>query len=696
MKRIPSFLATALLIAAGDASAASPPGNHGKSADLIPFEVLVKFKPGAQPTSIKTQIPGINVKTQSAHYSLLRLDDSGAMLYRPGEARAATMRMVEQLRRRGDVVYAQPNYRFEFSFVPTDPLYAQQWHYPPILLPAAWDYTRGSAAIRIAILDSGRTAHPDLAGRWSPLEFDAVAPGTPATDDGAWRHGTHVAGIAGAAVNNGNGGAGVCSGCQLLNVKIGDSTTGISMASVVNSIHWAVDNGARVINMSFESGMACTQANVPALRDAIDRAIYNSVSVVAAAGNNAVNVDNVTPASCPGVISVAASDRNNALAAYSSRGANIGVTAPGGGGVHTDPFSAYGQGIGCPADANSFFYPFTEGALSAWTTSPASGNAHCHRFLSGTSMAAPHVAGTVGLMLSMNPGLRPDQIRTVVRNTATALPNCNGNCGPGLLNARNAVLTGYYTPTGPCYANPAGPSATCVIDAISQYRNSGGALTETVIAFGKMWQFNASGARIGVTRDLRGIPRYATGPCAYAPTGQDCKIDSLTVIDYPGIGYVESISAYGRGWNYDINGSPWPGNGFLLSSISRYAAGPCAYAASSTTCRFATRTLVYAPEWGLDGLFESITAYGRYWIFDGAGRMIESNSLLNVARYASGPCAYRPAGSTCAFDSLDLQRVPGAGIYETITAYGRYFEWDGNGNPTSNHGQLLTNIARMR
>lgn len=695
MKRIPLFIATALLIAGGDSSAAPPPSNNANGPDLVPFEVLVKFKSGIDSASVVAAVPDLSVKSQSRHYSLLRLDAPGAMLYRADEARATTLRMVEQLRRRKDVIYAQPNYRFELAFVPTDPLYAQQWHYPLIAMPSAWDLTRGSAAIRIAILDTGRTAHPDLAGRWLPLEFNATAPGTAAVDNGNWRHGTHVAGIAGAAVNNAIGGTGVCPGCQLLNVKIGADSGAIQMDWVINGIDWAVDNGARVINMSFESGLACTQANFPLLRAAIDRAVYNSVNVVAAAGNNAANVDNVTPASCPGVISVAASDRNNALAVYSSRGANIGITAPGGGGVHTDPFSAYGQGIGCPADANSFFFPFTEGALSTWTTSPVSGNAHCHRFLSGTSMAAPHVAGTIGLMLSLNSGLRPDQVRALVRNTATALPNCNGNCGPGLLNARAAALSGYSTLTGPCYANPAGSGAPCVIDAIGQYRN-GGSLTETVIAYGKMWQFNASGARIGVTRDLRGIPRYASGPCAFAPAGQDCSIDSLVTMDFPGIGYVESISAYGRGWNYDINGNPWPGNGFLLSSISRYASGPCAYAGSSTTCKFNTRTIISAPEWGSDGLFESITAYGRYWIFNGAGSMIESNPLTNVARYASGPCAYRPAGTTCAFDSLDLQRMPNGGIYETITAYGRYFEWDGNGVPTANHGRLLTNIPRMR
>lgn len=693
----PTSIPLALLgLAFAGSSLAAPPPETPGNLRFVPFEVIVKFKPGAPLASAKAQMPDVALSAPSSRIHLAKLAVATPRLYRPEEKKAETLALLDRLRRRSDVEYAQLNYMFDLSFVPTDPLYAQQWHYPPIGMPAAWDITRGSNAVRIAILDTGRTTHPDLVGRWSPLEFNAVAPGTAATDLGTWRHGTHVAGIAGAAIGNGVGGTGVCPGCQLLNVKIQDNAGGITLERLVNGIHWAVDNGARVINMSLEAGSPCTQANFPALRDAIDRAVNNSVSVVAAAGNGAVNVDNVSPASCPGVISVAATDRNNALATYSSRGANVGITAPGGGGVHTRPvLSAYGQGIACPADESSNFNPFIEGALSTWTTSAAGGNVHCHRFLSGTSMATPHVAGAIGLMLSTNTNLRPDQVRALLRATTTALPACGTNCGPGLLHVQRAVSAGRMTTTGPCSANPVAGNA-CKIDGIAQYRNASGALVESVYAYGQIWQFNASGTQIGVTRNLRGIPRYASGPCAYAPAGQPCEIESIVTMDHPGIGYVESISAYGRGWNFDINGNPWPANNFLLSSIARYAAGPCAYAGSSTTCKFDTRTIIHAPEWGLDGLFESITAYGRYWIFDGGGRMIESNPLLNVTRYATGPCAYRPAGTTCKFDSLDLQRIPGGGISETITAYGRYFEWDGNGNPTFNHGKLLTTIIRMR
>jgi hypothetical protein len=685
MKKIPALLVLCGL-ALGAQALAAPPPDAPPNLRFVPFEVIVKFKPGAQSLA-KAQLPDVTLSSPSPRFTIARREVSAPHRYRPDEAEAETVALLERLRRRDDVEYAQLNYMFELALTPNDPLFAQQWHYPLISLPSAWDITRGSWTTRIAILDTGRTAHPDLAGRWSALEFNASAPGAPATDNGSWRHGTHVAGIAGGASNNYTGGAGVCHNCQLLNVKVGDTTTGITFANVVSGIHWAVDNGARVINMSFESASACEQATFPALREAIDRAVYNGVTVFAAAGNNAVNVANVTPASCPGVIAVAATDRNNNLAAYSSRGTGIGISAPGGG-------SFYGAGIGCPADsASGFNMSDFAGAVSSWTTSQGSGSAHCYRHLGGTSMATPHVAGTAGLMLTVNPRLRPDQVQSILRGTAGALPGCGSDCGPGLLNAYSAVSAARVRSTGPCSANPSTSALSCRVDSIGQYVNASGTLVESVFAYGYLWQYDGNGNQLGVARNLRGIPRYATGPCAYAPAGQPCVIDSVTILDYPGAGYVESVTAYGRGWNFDVNGNLWPGGTMALSSVPRFASGPCAYASSPSTCRFDTRNLIDAPEWG--GLFESITAYGRYWIFNPSGTMIETNLLTGVSRYASGPCAYRPSGQLCTFDSRELRRLPDGSQIETITAYGRYFEW-WNGTPTANHGLALTSIPRMR
>lgn len=686
MRISPVLLAMGGLALAGHALAAPPPDTAG-NLRFVPFEVIVKFKDDTGKSAAASQLVGVKLTSRTAQFDVATLENTLLLRNDMRVAKSETLALLAKLRQRDDVEYAQLNYIFDFSLTPSDPLYPQQWHYPLISLPSAWNLTTGSSATRIAILDSGRSGHPDLNGRWSPLEYNGPAPGQPATDNGSWRHGTHVAGIAGAAAYNGIGGSGVCFGCTLMNVKVGDTTTGISMTSIVASIDWATDNGARVVNMSFESAAACTQASFPALRNAINRARDNGVNLVAAAGNNAVNVDNVTPASCPGVISVAASDRTNALATYSSRGPNIGVTAPGGA-------SFYGAGIGCPADGSSGFNPADlEGAVSAWTTSPGSGNAHCYRHLGGTSMAAPHVAGTVGLMLSANPRLVPGQVTQMIRGTASPMPGCGSNCGPGLLNAYSAVNTARLATTGACSVPEASTSKICRIDSIGQYVNSAGTLVESIYAFGYLWQFNAAGTQIGTTKKLTAFPRYANGPCLYAPTGEICVIDSATVLDYPGFGYMESVTAYGRYWNFDQNGNGLAGNGSLLSSVTRFANGPCLYAGGAP-CRFDTRNLLDAPEWG--GLYESITAYGRYWIFDAVGTLVGTDTLLSVPRFANGPCAYRPAGSTCTFGSRELRHLPSGAQVETVTAYGRYFEWDGNGNPTANHGQMLTSIPRLR
>jgi subtilisin family serine protease len=685
------LLVFAVLGALGTVASAAPSVGTSAQASpaIVPFEVIVKFSPTAKIPAIAAQLPNVAIDTSSPYVTTARLEVPFWRVYSPQDAKTATLALLSQLRQRADVEYAQLNYLFDFSFVPNDPLYSQQWSYPLISLPTAWDLTRGSSAIGIAILDSGRSGHPDLNGRWASVEFNAPAPGTPATDNGTWRHGTHVAAIAGAATNNGIGGAGVCHGCQLMNVKIGDSTTGLTTTWIVASINWAIDNGARVMNMSFENPLACTQANQPAMRAAILRAADNGVVMVAAAGNNAVNVATVSPASCPGVIAVAATDRGNNLATYSSRGPNIGVAAPGGA-------SFYGAGIGCPADSfSSFNANDFEGAVSAWTTSPGTGNTHCYRHLGGTSMASPHVAGTAGLMLSVNPRLRPDQVRSLLAANATPLPACGSNCGPGLLNAYGAVNKARTTPTGPCSADGGTTKLGCTIDSIAQYVNSNGALVESIYAYGLLWQFDASGTQLGTTKNLRAFPRYSSvgGPCTFAPAGQECVMDSATVLDYPGFGYLESVTAYGRYWNFDQNGNGLAGNGSLLSSVSRYASGPCAYASGLTTCRFDTRALFNPPEWG--GLYESISAYGRYWNYDAVGNLVGTDTLVSVPRYASGPCLYAPTGTPCTFTSRELRSASGGGIIETITAYGRYFEWGVNGLPTANHNLPLSSIPRL-
>jgi serine protease len=451
MKHTMSTAAAALtlILISPLSSAAPPPSDDSADLDLVPHEVLVKFRPGARTADARASIPGLQIDSRASRLSLARLAPSGAALYRREEARSATMALVERLRARPDVEYAQPNYLFSLSHTPNDLLYGKQWHYPMIGLPQAWDITRGNAAIRIAILDTGRTYHPELAAKWLPNEYNADRPGYNATDRSTFSHGTHVAGIAAAASNNTTGITGVCQDCALLNVKVTDANNRIPLAHVISGIDWAIGNGADIINMSFEFGEPCTQLRMPALRDAIAGATAGNIVVIAAAGNAKSLVDNTSPASCPGAISVAATDRDaRRLSSYSNGGAAVGITAPGGGGdlVQSGASTIYGATTGypsCPYADGQVFQPNNYGALSAWSVLDEGAVpqiTHCYRYLSGTSMSAPHVSGTVGLMLSVNSRLTPAQIKSILQLTAKPLPLCGSNCGPGLLDAHAAVV----------------------------------------------------------------------------------------------------------------------------------------------------------------------------------------------------------------------------------------------------------------
>lgn len=461
MKRTLPLLALCLLAPAQTAFPSTPPIDESptdgpRDLDLVPHEILVRFQPGARAADVAARIPGLTVETRSRTLHLARLAPAGAALFGKAEARAATLQLLERVRRLPDVAYAQPNYLFSLSHTPNDLLYPQQWHYPMVGLPAAWDITRGNASVRIAILDTGRNYHPELAAKWLPNEYNAEEPGYNATDRSKFSHGTHVAGIAAASSGNGTGIAGTCQNCMLLNVKVTDARNRIPLDNVIAGIDWAIANGADVMNMSFEFAEPCTQLRMPALRDAIARATADGIVVVAAAGNGRSVVDNTSPASCPGAIAVAATDRDAKwLSPYSNGGPSTGITAPGGGGdlvflpdgrVDTAASTIYGNTAGhpqCPAVNGQVFNPNHFGALSTWSVLYTVGGVaqitHCYRYLSGTSMAAPHVSGTVGLMRSANPSLTPAQIASILQRTARPMPLCGPDCGPGLLDAHAAV-----------------------------------------------------------------------------------------------------------------------------------------------------------------------------------------------------------------------------------------------------------------
>ncbi|MDY4284186.1 S8 family serine peptidase [Xanthomonas sp. LF06-19] len=571
-----------------------------------------------------------------------------------------------------------------------DPLSAQQWNLSAIRAPQAWVLAPANGQkIRIATIDSGYSGHPDItwAQDGSGRDFYRGINGGNPNEDGGFAHGTHTAGIIGAKTQNGQGIAGVCPQCEILSSRI---YQGVSDANLAAAIKIAVQSGARVVNLSLADPTS-TCDDYQYTNRAISQALVAGVSIVASAGNhNApgiiydqaasgswVDVAHVRPASCPGVISVGATDQMNLEAPYTNGGASLTLMAPGGGATRDE--GVYGAGLGdCPGIVN----PISQvnavtrvGVLSAWAVKNGDGLTSCYRFLSGTSMSAPHVSGAIGLMLSANPALTPDQIKNILKSTATPMACADNRCGAGLLNAEAAVnwarsMVGNGKIPGPCLYNFGDDSlrpTACVLDAIDEGPHG----TESVIAYGHLWKFDTQGQPSARPAPLSAVPRYAAGngPCTQESVGSHyaCKFETRTEVDYPGVGYLESITAYGRYWNFDANGQPFGPQGGELKDVPRYAAGPCQ---GKNPCVFDTRSLVVFPEWG--GLVESVNAYGQYWMWDANGNLLASGPLQSVARYQQ-ICNYGPAGTPCKFDTRELK----SNRHEVITAYGRYFEFNG-------------------
>ena len=242
----------------------------------------------------------------------------------------------------------------------TDPLRPRQWGLTAVHAELAWSIGTGSGAV-VAVIDSGVDgSHPDLtAGMVSGKNTRNDRGDYSAPDSDNNGHGTHVAGIIAARANNGKGIAGVAPEAQIMPVKVLDADGSGWMADVIEGIVWAADHGADVINMSLGGPDADFSAA------AVQYAQSRGVVVVAAAGNEG-STQAMYPAALPGVVSVSALDDSGAVDNYSNTGESIDIAAPG--------------------RRSSRRYPVG------------------YQSMSGTSMAAPHVAGVAALIRGYAPG----------------------------------------------------------------------------------------------------------------------------------------------------------------------------------------------------------------------------------------------------------------------------------------------------
>lgn len=343
-------------------------------------------------------------------------------------------------------------------------------------LPRAWDRSRGSGNVVIAVVDTGYLAHPDLAGRLvAGYDFissttvsvdgdgrdsdptdpgDYVPTGTTCSDgtgaaNSTW-HGTRVASVLGAATNNSQGIAGVDWSARIQPVRV-SGRCGALLSDTVDGMRWAgglsVPNvpanptPARVVNVSLGGG-SCSSIEQQAVND-LNAA---GVIVVAAAGNSAGAVE--APADCSGVIAVTAHANDGENASYANIGTQVALSAPGGG-CGNSKVAIVGGVATCMASTGQSFIRTLSNAGAAGPTTYNIVNSQ------GTSFAAPMVSGVVAMMLAVNPSLTPAQVTSLLKSSARAHPAntfCTtgsnvGKCGAGLLDADAALAAAPNPPS---------------------------------------------------------------------------------------------------------------------------------------------------------------------------------------------------------------------------------------------------------
>jgi thermitase len=385
--------------------------------DVRDDELLVKFRPGtpgAVQAALHAQAGGQVVR------EIVGLDVKVVKV-----AAGQAQQRLQGYLRNPNVQYAELNGIAYPDAAATDPLYPQQWALnnigqtggltdKDIDAPQAWDVTGGSAAVTIAIVDTGvRATHPDLAGKVTASQSWTTATSDP---NDYYGHGTHVAGIAAAAANNAQGISGVCQSCSLINAKVCDDNGGCPYDFVANGLLWSVGcdwrqadgtcfglQHARAINVSL-GGTYASQT----LQDAVDKAWSLGAVLACAAGNNGTS-SAFYPAAYTNCIAVAATDNRDQKASWSNYSRSwVDVAAPG---------------------------------VNILSTMIPSGNAYFdgsgYGQLSGTSMASPHVAGLAGLLAAK--GLNASQIRTQIESTADRITGTGTYWAKGRINACRAV-----------------------------------------------------------------------------------------------------------------------------------------------------------------------------------------------------------------------------------------------------------------
>lgn len=380
------------------------------TGDFISGEIVV---------DVKDNLSEDEIASLGAEYGI-SLQDNSPDIKDDGKIEIAHVdpsRMSELLARLSKdprVEAAEPESVMRALWTPNDPKFSEQWHMARVGAERGWEYACGMG-VTVAVVDTGIACYDeggfmkgtDLTGTSCVKGYNFVGKNDVAADDQG--HGTHVAGTIAQTTNNGVGVAGLAHCAKLMPVKVLSSKGWGTMADVAEGIRWAADNGAQVINLSLGSS---SKSGV--VENAVNHAMKKGVTVVAAAGNSGRSVG--FPAAYPGVIAVSATDKNDNIAYFSSRGPEVTIGAP--------------------------------GVNVVQQTICENGKNKCEIFgaFNGTSMASPHVAGAAAILVGQ--GITdPDSVRAVLQSTASPKEDKN-LFGAGILESGNATIRTHWVHFG--------------------------------------------------------------------------------------------------------------------------------------------------------------------------------------------------------------------------------------------------------
>lgn len=423
-----------------DPTPSAPPVPVPEDQDFVPGEAVVKLRGGIDEALARLEQEDSlgDYRFQIGDWATREIVSLRFRRERAPEivpTQAETFEVTERLAASGIFQFAHPNrYRYALR-APNDEYYGRTWHYHQLDMESAWAITTGSPDVVIAVVDTGVKEHEDLTRLLPGYDFVSNAQ---IAGDGDGRdpdpspthgrrgsyHGQHVAGTIAADSDNEIGIPGMDWQAKILPVRtLGARGYGTSI-DLIASITWAAGwevpgvppnpHPAHVINLSVGGGTL-----EAAEQEAIYMARARGAILVVAAGNDAIDARNQALAGYQGVISVGATDIFG-RAPYSNYGPAITVMAPGGN-LYVD------------RDGDEF----PDGVYSLWFSQE--GTVSSYRFQQGTSMAAPHVAGLIGLMKSLAPDLSHDDAERILRQTARPEYQCREGCGAGLIDPPRAL-----------------------------------------------------------------------------------------------------------------------------------------------------------------------------------------------------------------------------------------------------------------